>query len=432
MRTTRAQKKAISDVWFDLMKRKKVQVKTVNDVIEKSMLSEKQLANPKIADSVRKHGKYWLETILTDDKVQALDTLVDLGYVRKRTGKVYEIYLAYTASPYIPLIYPDGNLGVLLHTTMSRSTFSLSDEQYGVFVDSFKKFEAAMKSGRHNHITMLNHGVVFNYSTDIYEVEDDFFDAIMLEITDSGTLECRLSEPYINTIDKKSKTIESKNWKPLAKISRRRFLKGKKDLEKVVRKLPWKNDYIGMMEGNDHKVWTMTKNDPTKTTGKKQTKEDSYIPNVFSKGLYSYENTMGRIFEYEVAEYFRKKEHYITTTRVTPTYLRKEIDVFGEKNTIKHKKIIICECKFRINNRPITKSELDLFQEKCSKIKKNESKIGSNSFRFCMVTNTDQIDEDARKFLKNTKIEFMQAVLPRNWNKRSDWSINEMRRIASN
>ena len=203
---------------------------------------------------------------------------------------------------------------------------------------------------------MLNHGVVFNYSTDIYEVEDDFFDAIMLEITDSGTLECRLSEPYINTIDKKSKTIESKNWKPLAKISRRRFLKGKKDLEKVVRKLPWKNDYIGMMEGNDHKVWTMTKNDPTKTTGKKQTKEDSYIPNVFSKGLYSYENTMGRIFEYEVAEYFRKKEHYITTTRVTPTYLRKEIDVFGEKNTIKHKKIIICECKFRINNRPITKS----------------------------------------------------------------------------
>jgi len=138
---------------------------------------------------------------------------------------------------------------------------------------------------------------------------------------------------------------------------------------------------------------------------------------------------MSRIFEDVIAEYLRGKEHYNTTTRFVPKYLGKEIDVFGERGSRNNKEIIICECKFRFEDRMITKEELEYFVIKSNVIKKNEGKNEQIKFNFWFVTNTRNIESEAKKYLKRTNLRFMVAKLPTNWRKQANWSVNQITEV---
>ncbi len=421
MKLSKEQKKTISDVWRRLMKRKTIQVEIVHDEIPREMLSDTQLKDPKVAEQIKKDGKYRNKTKIPDKEITALNNLTDLGYVKKTNGKIYRVYLNYNAKPYLPLVFPDGYLRINEHIQVSHKLFDFEEKKYKLFYKTAQEFKNEIQSGVHSHITVINFGTNFSYKTEIFEVVDDFFDAIELSVTKSGKLTGRFMEPFIESRNSRK---ERKNWKMLQKkFSERRFLKGSKELLKDVKNLSWKKEFIGYIEGFDKRIWDIQKQTSIK---KPETSKEVSQESSFGKGLYSYENVLARIFEDAISEYLRSYEHYNTTTRLVPNYLEKEIDIFGERGSRKNREVVICECKLKRNNTKITKDELDYFLTKSTEIKKNESKTGVTSFNFWFVTTTKNIEPDARKFLKKTKIQFMVAKLPSNWERRADWKVTKI------
>ena len=418
---SREEKKTISRVWYCLMMKKKIRVRTVHDEILKEMLSESQLKDPKISEQVEKLGKYCIETKIEEGRVRALNLLEELRYVKKTNEKIYRVYLNYVAHLYVPNVDPNGGLGISVNSKSTYTHFDFYEDEYRLFFNTAREFKNAKQSGRHSHITDLNIGISFRYETEVYEVNDDFFDAMMLKVTDDGRLEGNFAEPMVTSSYNGKKFTESKNWKLLSEFTEEQFLKGGREIRKEVKKLSWKKEQIGIIEGFDKKMYNMQKH----ARKRKQEKIYPSPPNFFGRGLYSYENTMARIFEDAVSEYLRNNEHYHTTTRYRPSKLKKEFDVLGEKGSMKNKKILVCEIKLRISKNPITKDELDYFNQKATEFKQMKQNDNA-SFDFWFVTNTKNIEPNAKEFLHKTKTRFMVAKLPKNWDRQADWGISKI------
>ena len=415
------EKKTISGVWHRLMIQKKIQVTTRHNEISKEMLSEIQLKDPKVNEQVEKFGKYCIESKINTQRIRALNLLEELGYVKKINKKIYRIYLNYEAHPYVPNVCPDGNLEILVNSNITHTHFDFDEDECKLFFDTVNKFQNEIRSGKHSHIASLNKGINFHYKTDVYEVNDDFFDAMVLEVTDVGRLEGNFAEPVIRCTYKRKEIIESKNWRRLSKFTEEQFLKGSDEMNKEVKKLSWKKEQIGFIEGFDKRMYSIQK--PTGES--KPKKMYSWSPDFFGRGLHSYENTMARIFEDAVSEYLRNNEYYHTTLRYSPSDLNGEFDVFGERGSMKNKEILVCEAKLRIGKKPISKSELDWFNQKATKFKKINQK-DNVSFDFWFVTNIRNIEPEAKKFLHRTKIRFMVAELSKNWERQADWEITKI------
>ena len=429
MKLSEEEKKAIVDVWYTLMKKKKIRVRTVRDEISKEMLSETQLRDPKINEKVKKYGKYSIESTIQDSSVVALNHLTKLGYVKKINEKVYRIHLNYTAHPYKPHVYPDGNLGIMINSNTVFKHFDFFENEYKLFFKTANEFKNGMKSGNHRHMTDFNFGINFSYETVAYEMNDDFFDAMLLNISDTGRMTGRFSEPFIKKSYKRKETIEKKDWKLLSEFTEEQFLKGINGIRKKIKKLLWKKEFMGIVEGFDKRLYTMQKPPRKRKMGKQKAERLSLSPpDFFGRGLYSYENTMARIFEDTVSEYLRSNDHYHTTTRYHPPYLGKEIDVFGERGSKNNREILVCEAKFRLGKSPITKDELSYFNQKATEIKKLNQKDDA-LFNFWFVTNTRDIEKEAKKFLHSTKIRFMVTKLPANWERKADWKITKISEV---
>lgn len=420
MEFTLEEKKNIADIWYRLIMKKKIPVRQVHDIISKEMLSETQLKDPKIEEQVKKYGALHVETKVQDDDVQALEHLVKLGYVKKTNEKIYRVYLNYTVHPYVPHVGPSGVLGILPNTNSAFTHFDFYEKEYALFFETAKEFENERKSGNHKHVTMFGFGVNFSYETDVYELKDDFFDAISLGVK-SGKFTGSFTQPMIETRYKGKDKTEKKNLKLLTKFTEEQFLQSK-EIRKEVKKLSWKKEFVGVIEGFDKRIYYIAKPAGAKKL-KKQNSGSFRPPNFFGRGIFSYENVISRIFEDAIAEYLRDHEHYLTTTRYVPSYLKKEIDVFGERGSKKNKEIIVCECKFRLEKKSITKDELDHFVRKATEVKKLESKNNKTTTKFWFVTNIKKIEPDAKEFLKKTNIQFMVASLPKNWKKQADWNV---------
>jgi len=147
------------------------------------------------------------------------------------------------------------------------------------------------------------------------------------------------------------------------------------------------------------------------------------IPKTVSS---SYENFQSRLFEIATAKYLQDQFNYDTQTGFKPKYLKgKEIDVFAEKG-IKQKKITVCECKLRFNDRPITLDEIEYFHKKIKLIEKNETLRSHVQFQFWFVTNTEKQEKDVPKFAKKHGIKLKKAHISKNWKKRSDWAVGKI------
>ena len=422
------EKKNIVNIWYQfIMQEKKIPVKHVHDIIPKEMLSETQLKDPKINEQIKKLGEYRTETKIQEKNIKALDQLVKLKYVKKTKEKIYRVYFNFIAHPYIPHVYPGGRFGILSSTKFSFTHFDFYEKEYKIFFETAKEFENERKSGNHTHITTFEFHLGFSYDTEVYELKDDFFDAMSLNISSSNKkLIGHFTKPEIRQKCKGTEIIEKKNLKSLSEFTEEQFLKGSEEMRKEVKKLDWKKNIVGIIKGFDNRIYTIPKLVRAKKSKKQNSLDVFQSPNFFGKKLYSLENITARIFEDSIAEYIRNNEHYSTTTRYIPSYLGKEIDIFGERGSKKNKEIILCEAKFRFDEIPITKDELTHFHQKAGIIKKNESKKENISFRFWFVTTTKKIEPDAKKFLQETKIEFMVAKLPTNWKKQSDWTVTKI------
>ena len=429
MKLSNEDKKNILGVWHDFIKTKRIRVRTVYDVLDKEMLSETRLKDPKVNEQIKKFGKYYDESKKKEEYIKALDHLTKLGYVKKTKEKIHQAHFAYEAHPYTPYLYPSGSLGIWVNSEATRKTFNFYKDQLDLFIKTARAFEREISSGTHGHVTGFDYGKDFEYESEVYEIKDDFFDAMKLHITSSGELGGYFAEPYVETTYKGKEITKTKKLKKLTRFTEEQFLESKQ-MRKEIKKLPWKKGLIGLIVNFDGKIFDFVTPIGQKILEKQETRKIDYYPNFFGKGLYSHENLLARVFEDAVSTYLCDHGHYVITTRHTPNYLKQEIDIFGERGSKKNREILVCETKLRHKDRPITRNELDDFMCKCSEIQKNESKnTNIKTSKFLFITTTEKIDTDAKAFLQKSKMNLMLAKLPINWKKQATWKICELTEI---
>jgi hypothetical protein len=410
--------KAIDDAWSILVRNKIVQSRKINNRIEKANLSPSSLEDAKVKESVDKYGYYDVAHDQPVDILRALALFVKLGYVTKKQDRVYNMGLHYVAHPYIPYVMPSGSLGITSAIALQNESFDLRSSQYEVFIETATRFRDQLNAGKHPHITEFDFGVNFAYETEIYELENKYFDALyVIHSSAENRLIVELVEPFVHNHNGK----DSKNWKRLKEIDSKLFLKGSNAIAPLIDGLEWKKKITGIIIHKD-KAYTIIPVGRAKEILEEP--KDSYwsMPNYLEQDVFSYENYLSRTFEDSTADYLREKYGYGTKTRFKPIYLaNREIDVFAEKGLGRDK--TICECKLRINNSPITMDELERFAEKIPIIRENESKRVAPNFHFWLVTNSHTMQEGVVEYAEKMGIEIMEAKLPANWKKRSDWSI---------
>lgn len=414
--------KAIARVWTILLRSKTVQSKTVFSRVAKDNLAPSSLADPKVKEQIDKLGYYDVMHELSKAELQALETLVSLGYVEKRRDRIYNAEWHYVAHPYVPHLSPSGVVGISGSMSAPFASFDLNSKQFKAFEQTATSFRSQVQAGKHPHITFFDFGVAFDYETDVYELNDRYFDALDVQYFESEhRLVVTLTEPYVRTHDNKA----SKELNYIKSIDAEDFLKHTAKVEEEVSGLEWKKKAIGIIIHKDE-AYTIMPPGSTKENKKNEQKSIWQMPNFLEGGIYSHPNYMSRIFEDAVANFLRENYGYEATTRFKPKYLDGlEIDVFAEKK-IKAREITICECKLRLNDSAITMSELDDFWKKIQTIKENEDRRGDTRFHFWLVTNAKALEDGVEDYAKKVGVDIMQAELSANWKKRSDWSVNKI------
>jgi hypothetical protein len=147
------------------------------------------------------------------------------------------------------------------------------------------------------------------------------------------------------------------------------------------------------------------------------------------------------LFEIKVAEYIIRRFGYQHVRySYYPPYLRQaevgEVDIYAYDTLGERRRVLICECKLRTiddpDAKPITNAEVKQLQRKAEHVEAHERQKADAegytiSFKAWFVTNSSQADEAAQEVAKQHKIELKTAVLPGNWKRRADWSINDLK-----
>ena len=152
------------------------------------------------------------------------------------------------------------------------------------------------------------------------------------------------------------------------------------------------------------------------------------IPNFPDAFLISIENYLSRTFEDSVAQFLQTENNYYTKVRIKQHYLKgKEIDVLGSNLS---DEVIVCECKLRLRQNPITVKEIDSFIGKAKLIQSGNEEYKSKKLRFRLVTNMHEIEENALNTANDNGIEIGISTLSSNWQKRSNWKITNMKLVT--
>lgn len=413
--------RAIDDAWFMLLRKKVVQGKTVYNQIYPKNLSPERLEDPDVQRQIEEKGFYEISHERSPDIIDALEYLVELGYVEKREERIYNAGWQYVAHPYLPHISVSGVVGISSKSTMPYESFTLTSSQFEAFESTAKEFKLQVDAGKHPHITKFVYGVDFSYDTVVYELKEKYFDAIYVRYSKA---EDRLIIDLVEPLVESREGRDSKNWERIETIPSDKFLKGSTEIDPFVEKLEWKKKVTGILIFRDKAYWLI----PAEITPELVEDEDTpwKMPNYLAGDVLSYPNYMSRIFEDATADYLRQKYGYDAYTRIKPDYLEnKEIDVFGVRSVLP-RQIIVCECKLRFNVSPITMTEITSFYEKILKIKENEGKRGDTIFHFWFVSNSEIYEEGVHDYAKNVGIVMMKAKLSANWEKRANWKVKSV------
>ena len=154
------------------------------------------------------------------------------------------------------------------------------------------------------------------------------------------------------------------------------------------------------------------------------------MPKFLGKGAHSVANIFSNKFEDVTGDYLTESlnksgDYYNINKRIKPPYLNgKEIDVLVESKGREIILMFICECKLRLNNSPINQCEVEEFHEKVKAIKENESRARQNIiFHTWIVTNSNNILDEAKLYASVHGITIKKANPSRNWMKQADWRV---------
>lgn len=408
---------SISDVWYCLQRDKEIPIVKVIERIPKENISREDLARKEIKDEVDKFGYYDVVFKWSDEDVKTLERLTSLGYVEKRKDKVYKVNWYYDAYPYLPAINLRGSLFINLNQTSTFTHNYLTSKQFKNFVETAKLFKDGKDKGLHRHIKW-DYEVTYFYETDIYEIKDSFFDAIfVLPNSEKNNLIIYLTEPFIQTSMSGSKKSYKKNWKRLKEIPIEDFLTGAVKVEPYVDTLEWKKKIKGYLIFEDELYTLLAKPEPLEKDYEKLSKLE-----FLDGGEFSANNMRASYFEDRIADHLRSNG-YLAKTRLK--YYGKEIDVFAEKIQ-ENREIVVCECKLRFEDAPITIDELERFKEKQEIVLQNE--VADAKFWF--VVNTDKLGYGAQDYANKNNMTIKTVRLPKNWKNRNDWSVTDLNTIS--
>jgi len=395
-----------------LLNKKKVLSKTVFERIPKEQLPESALEDPAVRRAIKQLGYYEVAYEISPNQKEILNELVKLGYVEKRVTRVHKVWLNHITYLYYPDINDLGNFTLDLSIQSASKYAYIEDEQLEAFQSSIERFQKEMTIGHHPHVKELNYGIEFSYLTDVYELKDKYFDAILLGLS-KDKLTVALVEPYIVSRVTRGKRRDYKKWRVIRKIDGDLFLKGSSAIDKYIDELEWKKEADGFLIIDDSAYILNPRNLP-----KKDSLLDRYpIIRREIENLYSYE------FEGAVADFIREKYGYNLVVRnFSPPYLDgKELDIYAVKFG-DPRRLTLVECKLRIydENNPITYEEVERAKEIMQKIEEYErdkaNKEGDRLKTYKWIfTNSRTIESRARELLKESKIEVKRAILSSNW-----------------
>jgi hypothetical protein len=356
--------------------------------------------------------------------------LVSLGYVKKKEDKLYRISYSSAVHPYRPFVIPFRGVVIPKVTNSHTENMILNSYEFSIFIKSASIFKDQMAAGNHLHVSSFDYSY-FSYTSDVYEVEDKYFDAIFLNCDPStDRLTVDLVEPFVQSSILKRKV--KKNWRTIRGINPSLFLEGAASIDREVDSLPWKASYRGIITHKDKAYYL----NPSEDLRERERQQLGFLemPDFLNIKLYSHGNTLSRIFEEAVKNYLTENYEYIVVTRYKPAYLDEgDLDVFAKKEDGSKKYITVCECKLRVSERnyAIDIDVVDIFRERKEIIEENESKIHPNiTFEFWLVTNGNKFDNGVVERAKSAGIKIKKAILPRDWEERVDWKVTKMEEIT--
>jgi len=396
-----------------LLNKKRILTRTVFERISKEQLPQSALEDPVVRNSVEQLGYYDVAHEITHDQKKILDDLVKLGYVDMRRTRINKVWLNHVSFLYYPDLKDGLQRFVLNFNIISSSKYAfLEDDELEEFQRAIDRFQRERSIGHHPHVKQLNYGIEFSYETDVYEIKNKYFDAILL-----GCSNCRLIvslvEPYIVFRITRGKRRDRKKWRVIKEINGDLFLKGSHAIDKYIEELEWKTKADGYLIVDDVAYVVNPRASP---------KSESFL-DKYPITVREIENWYAHEFERATAEFVRDKYGYHhTRVNFRPPYLEgKELDVYAMKfGRIRH--LTLIECKLRIYDEfnPITVIEVASAKEVMQKIEDYEKKKAAKE-GYCLkiykwiLTNSKTIQSEARALLDESKIKVKRALLPPDW-----------------
>jgi hypothetical protein len=358
----------------------------------------------------------------TEDTLRQLDYFTDLGYFEKSSKLFNCIRYTYDLYYFYPLLSSKGKFLLPGNVFTATEVCIISEENVDEVIKDLTEFKSNVKSGLYPNILDFNFVTKDKYYSDVYEVRDKYFDSLFFfgdSITDLHTC-IPLNFPHEGR--------ETKKWATETRLDDI-SLENKNEIDISIEQLEWKKDRIGLIIRNSKAYWLY--NNGREINFHDQIAKYQYgITNYLVPGFSSLENYLSRIFEDAVAYFLQEKYGYFTKIRNKPPYLGgKEIDVFG-KNTNVDISYLICECKFRLRKNPITVEEISDFVDKTTIIKNQIDITNNETIKFWLVTNSEIIPVDCLTHAEKNNIKVMRAKLNSKWQRRSDWSVTEMKEVV--
>ncbi|NPA77110.1 MAG: hypothetical protein GXN93_05155 [Candidatus Diapherotrites archaeon] len=149
------------------------------------------------------------------------------------------------------------------------------------------------------------------------------------------------------------------------------------------------------------------------------------------------------LFEGKVVRWIEKKYKYPHTQRnFYPPYLRKassggEIDILARDHQSNPQRVLVCECKLRMpgnESNLISDEEVQQIVSTWQAVKEHEeskaTEEGYNVKVFAMlVSNANGATDQAITLAKQHRVEIWRVILPENWHRYSEWSIQRCERV---
>jgi hypothetical protein len=211
--------KDLRKTWDTLMRNKRIYAKRVCNRIPKEQISPEAMKRPDISESVNKYG-YCDQSLEIDDAARnCLDYLVSLRYVKKKEDTLYRITYSYVLHPYRPFVIPFRGVVIPNVTSNHIENMILNSDEFSIFIESANMFKNQMAAGNHLHVSSFDYSY-FSYRSDVYEVEDKYFDAIYLNCDPStDRLTVDLVEPFVQPIFYSKRNKIRKNWRTIRGIN---------------------------------------------------------------------------------------------------------------------------------------------------------------------------------------------------------------------